>query len=43
MIAHPDFDTLTRFAEDDPTLDRLAVAAHLEECLQCALEVAQLS
>lgn len=39
MIDHPDPDTLMRFAEDDPSLDRAAIAAHIEECELCALEV----
>ncbi|HYC92521.1 MAG TPA: hypothetical protein VEO54_25160 [Thermoanaerobaculia bacterium] len=39
MIDHPDPDTLTRFAEDDPSVDHAAIAAHLEECDTCALEV----
>jgi hypothetical protein len=39
MIDHPDPDTLTRFAEDDPSIDHAAIAAHIEECDSCALEV----
>jgi tetratricopeptide (TPR) repeat protein len=39
MIDHPDPDTLLRFAEDDPSIDRVAIAAHIEECERCAVEV----
>ncbi len=39
MIDHPGPGTLMRFAEDDPSIDRVAIAAHIEECELCAPEV----
>jgi tetratricopeptide (TPR) repeat protein len=39
MIEHPSPETLALFAEDDPSVDRAAIAAHIEECESCALYV----
>ncbi len=39
MTAHPSPEMLALFAEDDPSVDRAEVAAHLEECQSCALYV----
>jgi tetratricopeptide (TPR) repeat protein len=39
MIEHPSPETLALFAEDDPSVDRVEIAAHIEECQSCALYV----
>ena len=37
---HPDLDTLLTFAEDQLTVDEAAaIAGHLEDCVQCRLEI----